>query len=232
MEQANLFSDGDVKPSNNSEVEDPCRFPAKSGISAYSYGCRCSKCRRAKSQANHRARQTGTTREQCAFPGCENLRRRRQGAKFCEEHATSIHYQHRRQHPPEFECPNCGEVSRDRRNRTNPLCAPCNRKYRGVINSAKRHHVDVDTLVQWIKDPRCQLCEAPIYLGKRSGSGSGGPHVDHDHRCCGEGNSCGRCVRGMLCPGCNMAIGHIERLLDVCDAERITQYLDSGQNPR
>ena len=30
--------------------------------------------------------------------------------------------------------------------------------------------------------------------------------VDHDHRCCSK-ESCGHCVRGMLCNGCNSAIG-------------------------
>lgn len=35
-------------------------------------------------------------------------------------------------------------------------------------------------------------------------------HVDHDHRCCPPGRSprsCGRCVRGVLCNGCNTAMG-------------------------
>lgn len=42
-------------------------------------------------------------------------------------------------------------------------------------------------------------------------------HLDHDHACCPPGGfekrtrvSCGRCVRGWLCHGCNTALGHLQ----------------------
>jgi hypothetical protein len=33
-------------------------------------------------------------------------------------------------------------------------------------------------------------------------------HIDHDHACCPR-KSCGRCVRGLLCPGCNTGMGKL-----------------------
>lgn len=32
-------------------------------------------------------------------------------------------------------------------------------------------------------------------------------HVDHDHSCCEGKRSCGDCIRGLLCPQCNVGIG-------------------------
>jgi hypothetical protein len=34
--------------------------------------------------------------------------------------------------------------------------------------------------------------------------------IDHDHVCCPTKGSCGRCVRGLLCAGCNGTLGEME----------------------
>lgn len=33
--------------------------------------------------------------------------------------------------------------------------------------------------------------------------------VDHDHACCPGDNSCGKCIRGLLCSNCNTALGMV-----------------------
>lgn len=41
--------------------------------------------------------------------------------------------------------------------------------------------------------------------------------VDHDHKCCPKEESCGQCIRGLLCDPCNRALGMLQ------DDEQIVQ---------
>lgn len=46
----------------------------------------------------------------------------------------------------------------------------------------------------------CELCRQMEKL-----------HIDHDHSCCASHrNSCGNCIRGVLCGPCNTGLGHLK----------------------
>jgi len=49
------------------------------------------------------------------------------------------------------------------------------------------------------------------------------PHIDHDHQCCPGKNSCGKCIRGLLCHHCNTALGNFKD--DVSILESAIEYL-------
>jgi hypothetical protein len=51
--------------------------------------------------------------------------------------------------------------------------------------------------------------------------------VDHDHRCCPGNYSCGNCIRGVLCRGCNTALGGINDQIDKLAG--LTHYVSKNE---
>lgn len=41
--------------------------------------------------------------------------------------------------------------------------------------------------------------------------------IDHDHACCNTSRSCGKCVRGLICKGCNTILGMADDSVFVLD---------------
>lgn len=71
----------------------------------------------------------------------------------------------------------------------------------------------------------CGICEA------REPGGHGTWHIDHDHGCCPrKDRSCGRCVRGLLCNGCNLGLGKFRDNTETL--RRAIAYLETSRGLR
>ena len=70
----------------------------------------------------------------------------------------------------------------------------------------------------------CRICRQEFTAYRRV-------HVDHDHACCPQrAQSCGRCVRALLCEDCNLSIG---RMRDDPDRlRRAADYLEEHRGTR
>lgn len=67
------------------------------------------------------------------------------------------------------------------------------------------HNLTEDTYNDMVNryNGNCWLCKTRQFA-----------QIDHDHNCCSGVNSCGNCVRGLLCMSCNTALGKLGDTLD------------------
>lgn len=151
----------------------------------------------------------------CAFPGCERPR-------SCKGLCPSHYAQKRKGRPlspindrvpPTLRddqgrkrCATCKrwlDLDQFRRNVRAPdgLQSNCRRCGRDRLVAA-RYGISLEGYERLVdkQDDRCAICGDVNASGRALG-------VDHDHECCPGNQSCGKCVRGLLCSNCNMAIG-------------------------
>lgn len=91
--------------------------------------------------------------------------------------------------------------------------------------------VDIDRRYRYSLEPKdfdrmylmqkgcCAICNITFSDDKKSNK----PHIDHDHSCCSNEKTCGKCVRGLLCGNCNRGIGLLRE--DINNFVRAIKYL-------
>lgn len=76
------------------------------------------------------------------------------------------------------------------------------KRSKGLCNShysiSKRFGFTPDQMISYFASGKCEVCGTNKEL-----------HVDHDHSCCPGQSTCGKCVRGLLCRSCNLALGFL-----------------------
>lgn len=183
----------------------------------------------------------------CGFQGCEKMATSRKSG-VCE-----MHYRRIRVHGDgnmvlgktglpisrhairdglgRKRCDNCQDwhpVDRFKKCRYRPdglshLCQRC--------TSDLRHHLVIEARRKLlaIQDGSCANRGCGRVL-EPNGSQIRTYHIDHDHSCCAGKNSCGKCIRGLLCSKCNVTLGsnRKECLLGLVDY--LTNYRNQAGN--
>ena len=105
------------------------------------------------------------------------------------------------------------------------MCEQCCGDYYRLLKAPTLYHLRKYNVTNlWFLDKlieqkgRCDICmRSRFKLKKELG-------VDHNHKCCPGGGSCGRCVRGLLCNRCNIALGLLDDL--TVKANRLIKYIN------
>ncbi len=163
----------------------------------------------------------------CNVPGCDNPKVPGRGRKYCAtclEVATKRSYDRNLQRLRDWSAANA-DLARAarRRNSRKPenKAKAAESRRRARISDPRtawsktlwdRFKITADDYDDMLASQGggCALC------GKPQGANQRRLHVDHDHRCCPTiGKCCGRCIRGILCQGCNQLLGWYERRRDL-----------------
>lgn len=155
--------------------------------------------------------------DECLFDGCEMPRA---NYSLCYGHYAQLRrgvrlYPIKREwgtSTPLLKClvPGCPRQSLDYRAQ---ICKPHRRP-------VWKYGLPLDKLEQLYFIGCCRVCGEASDL-----------HIDHDHSCCPSLNTstrrgCGKCVRGLLCFGCNSALGRVKDNPQTLRA--LADYLESG----
>ena len=98
-------------------------------------------------------------------------------------------------------------------------------RWRGGIRA---HGVSITQYINLLVEQgfSCALClKTPDSYNRMS--------IDHDHSCCPGAYSCGKCVRGLVCLGCNALLGHLETKQHlIAEYEKTYKYARPLKEPK
>lgn len=126
---------------------------------------------------------------------------------------------------PRRSCKDCPEASKRAAPHPGPRCATHHREARrgrrGTSWAAyilRTYQLSAEDYwrIYAAQGGRCPICQRATGRTKKLA-------VDHDHQCCPEVPTCGRCTRGVLCGMCNKLLGHLRD--DPAAFERAAEYL-------
>ena len=113
-------------------------------------------------------------------------------------------------------CESCKETTTDSKGKKT--------KPQHVIDRSRKHHFKKhygltldqrETLLQ-LQKGKCAICldleTSDNFL-----------QVDHDHSCCPSAKSCGKCIRGLICPRCNRGLGMMNDNAEL--ASKLVRYI-------
>ena len=99
-------------------------------------------------------------------------------------------------------------------------CSNCKGKVR-------KYRLSVEKLKEYLAVVNCPLCDVVLTNDKTPT----GRSIDHDHDCCsrekahkGNQQTCGQCIRGVICAQCNMAEGQVPKDNLLIWAEKLIQH--------
>lgn len=132
--------------------------------------------------------------------------------KACRAEVDSKRYDPKRKYPKivynengERQCRGCEKWFKpQQRNKNRTYCFDC-RKERGLINNLSKYKMTPEQYLDMYEAQNglCAICKKPERDRKRLA-------IDHDHSCCPGANTCGKCVRGLICQRCNMGMGAMD----------------------
>lgn len=90
------------------------------------------------------------------------------------------------------------------------------------VSAVKKYGISAKQYYRLLHDQeyKCKICKVSIDDINRRLS------IDHDHSCCPAKESCGKCIRGLICNSCNMALGYAKDSKNILTS--MISYLELG----